>query len=344
MEITVGFKNTQLKLYGMARPWRDKELLQELYWDQGMTINEVADELGCHKNTVHRCLHKTGLGTRKASQQKAVHFRTDERGHERWRHDTNGTQYCVSVHRLVAVAEYGLDAVRGKHVHHQNHIPWDNRPDNLVPLDPPEHAKIHTRRIELQGDLREYVYQRGYNLSEIAEAESVSHGTASRFVSESSVRYPFKPYTYGCILQYMVDNGHTLSEIADFFGISVGGLKTKLWENGVDGWRQDQETVADKYDGGRLRELYFDKDMTMVEIADEYDVSQGAVSQWFTKLGIETGVKTTEPDHTPWRDEQWLQEQYVNQDKSMRSISREVGCARSCISKWVKEHDLRQNA
>lgn len=37
----------------------------------------------------------------------------------------------VPVHKLVAVAEYGIDAVKENDVHHLNTISWDNRPENI---------------------------------------------------------------------------------------------------------------------------------------------------------------------------------------------------------------------
>ncbi len=36
-----------------------------------------------------------------------------------------------SIHRLVAVAEYGIEAVEENDVYHLNTVAWDNRPSNL---------------------------------------------------------------------------------------------------------------------------------------------------------------------------------------------------------------------
>jgi hypothetical protein len=43
----------------------------------------------------------------------------------------------------LAVAEYGYDAVCNKQVHHENGVPWDNRPENLELMRIDEHAKHH---------------------------------------------------------------------------------------------------------------------------------------------------------------------------------------------------------
>jgi len=49
----------------------------------------------------------------------------------------------VRLHRLLAVALYGFEAVAGRQVHHANRIPWDNRPENLRLLTPSEHSRLH---------------------------------------------------------------------------------------------------------------------------------------------------------------------------------------------------------
>ena len=59
--------------------------------------------------------------------------------------DPDGSNVTVSHHRLLAVAEYGFDAVAGNDIHHKNGVPWDNRPANIEPIDPCEHSRIHAK-------------------------------------------------------------------------------------------------------------------------------------------------------------------------------------------------------
>lgn len=127
----------------MERPWTDAERLRELYHGEGMSIYDIADEWGCGKTTIGKWLHRHDIEVDTPSHEKPPHFCTESRGYECWRHDTSGTQHKVRVHRLVAVAEYGYDEVVGKDVHHENHIPWDNRPSNISVLNRSEHAKLH---------------------------------------------------------------------------------------------------------------------------------------------------------------------------------------------------------
>lgn len=57
------------------------------------------------------------------------------------------TQQQVQVHRLIAVAEYGFDAVvSADNIHHKSGHGLDNRPSNLQPVTHREHYEIHTEQ------------------------------------------------------------------------------------------------------------------------------------------------------------------------------------------------------
>lgn len=53
----------------------------------------------------------------------------------------------VYVHRLSAVAEFGIDAVKEMDVHHEDHK-WVNNPSKLRPEDPDEHRKRTLNNVE----------------------------------------------------------------------------------------------------------------------------------------------------------------------------------------------------
>jgi len=69
-----------------------------------------------------------------------------ETGYLAWKHSIDGDAKTISVHRLVAVAEYGFDATIGMDVHHINGVKWDNRPENLDLVDRGEHRSAHKRK------------------------------------------------------------------------------------------------------------------------------------------------------------------------------------------------------
>jgi len=63
----------------------------------------------------------------------------------------------VPIHRLVAVAKYGFDAVENQQVHHRNGVRFDNRPENLGLMSNSEHQRHEnkqplTERLEFSTD------------------------------------------------------------------------------------------------------------------------------------------------------------------------------------------------
>lgn len=88
-------------------------------------------------------LNTNHVGVTLENKRSPVPERTDDRGYERWDVNDLGERYTVTVHRLLAVAEFGLDAVVGKDVHHINELSWDNRPENIELIDHAEHASMH---------------------------------------------------------------------------------------------------------------------------------------------------------------------------------------------------------
>ncbi len=138
------------------RPWKDRERLSALYRDQNMTTREVAEELGCAKTTVEYWLRHHDIPIRDQGETKVLKqlenpVRLNERSdtpYRYWTHEYRGERDYVYVHRLLAVAEYGFDALDGRQVHHKNRVCWDNRPENIELLTPKEHLRHHTQKLE----------------------------------------------------------------------------------------------------------------------------------------------------------------------------------------------------
>jgi hypothetical protein len=103
---------------------------------KGMSLEQIADEEGISTTGIRKWFYRRDLTY---WAHTPANFETIPRGYERWSHKYQGTSEYAYVHRLVAVAEYGVDAVESKHIHHKNGIPWDNRPENIEPVSPGEH-------------------------------------------------------------------------------------------------------------------------------------------------------------------------------------------------------------
>jgi len=152
-EINIKTARRWLNRYDITKPWRDWATLQQMYADDGLTCEQIAERFNCSLNTIAKWLRRHDIETDDAAE--LIHRATDElrtnyasfyterRGYERWDSGNDGDD--LYVHRLLAVAEYGFEAVGAKQVHHKNGIPWDNRPENIEPLHNSDHQTIHGR-------------------------------------------------------------------------------------------------------------------------------------------------------------------------------------------------------
>lgn len=144
--------------YSDQPPWHDGQLLRELYVERGFSAYTIADGLGCGPTAIYYQLDKHGIERREPKEtnknqatRKPASFETDNHGYERWTSAfDNGTE-VVAIHRLLAVAEYGLSAVAGNHVHHGKEggglpaceIPWANWGGNIDVMSQADHLSHH---------------------------------------------------------------------------------------------------------------------------------------------------------------------------------------------------------
>lgn len=129
-----------------------RERIIDLY-KRNYSQREVAEKIGTSKWEVRKVVESENISRdrSKACEKRMIRepvpLRHDKDMYECW-WDQTGQQRgekasVVGHHRLLAIAEHGLDAVKDKEIHHQNTIPWDNRPENLKPVSPEEHKEIH---------------------------------------------------------------------------------------------------------------------------------------------------------------------------------------------------------
>lgn len=144
-------ESQQLTLRDREKPWRDEDLMRELYLEKQISMNKMKDKLDCSLSTVRNWIERHDIPKRTRSEACKIRFGhpnevnlyTQKDGYETWCHAGN----IVRVHRLAAVAEYGYDAVTGNSVHHRNEIPWDNRPDNFDVLRRGDHSSHHHTKV-----------------------------------------------------------------------------------------------------------------------------------------------------------------------------------------------------
>lgn len=138
------------------RPYTDKKKLKELYVDSDLSVREISNELDCTTFTVMEWVNKFGFekrGRTIGERSEYANYWTDKNGYERWLTAYKDTTEHIFVHKLLAIAEYGFDKTKGSVVHHKNHIPWDNRPDNIQLMGRGEHTRYHNKaRVEKKED------------------------------------------------------------------------------------------------------------------------------------------------------------------------------------------------
>jgi len=122
--------------------YKDADILYDLYWNRRIPTTKMADILSVSKKTILNWMRKHDIDRRPARRRPWATY-TMVNGYMRWTTKVGDSTESVDVARLLAVAEYGYDAVVGKDVHHKNGIRWLNYPDNIELKTPSEHRRDH---------------------------------------------------------------------------------------------------------------------------------------------------------------------------------------------------------
>ena len=138
------------------RPWDDGDLLRRLYIDDSLSMSQIAKGWSCSPSTVRKYLNEHGIPKRSRAEaaqawrgtRNKIPLSVHTQGTMCWQTGDGEDRYTVYVHRLLAVAEWGFDAVCEMDVHHKNEIRWDNRPDNLELLSHSDHTIHHGTKID----------------------------------------------------------------------------------------------------------------------------------------------------------------------------------------------------
>lgn len=182
--LSVEFPDVDLSQY--SEPYYDNaDLMERLYLEEEMSSSEIGAFLSCSGSTVLDRLEKFGIDKRSMSQAQMVAkgtaghqpLRHSEEGYEVWNSPSGPGTNMVRVHRLLAVAEYGIDALEGMDVHHKNGVVWDNRAENIE-LQP---WKKHRREAGMVLSWLDVLaaaemYREGASTWDLAEALDVSQG------------------------------------------------------------------------------------------------------------------------------------------------------------------------
>jgi len=130
--------------------YTDPDTLRHLYHDRGLSLAKIGARFDVADDTVWYHMKKHDIDRRRAFNDRPPYYGTTPDGYCRIQHHDGESNRGVMVHRLLAVAEYGFDAVVGNVTHHRNGIKWDNRPENIELMPLSEHTSIHHTKHERQ--------------------------------------------------------------------------------------------------------------------------------------------------------------------------------------------------
>jgi hypothetical protein len=165
-------------------PLEESEL-RRLYHDEGMTQAEIGEKCDVVSKTVARWMADAGVETRSPKEaarnqygHPSLHVSSD--GYEMF--NVDGSHFFH--HRLLAVCEFGFDAVVGKDVHHQNELPWDNRPSNIKLMGEGEHRAHHQKKTTFTDELlmMELYHNEDLPQTEISNVLGIAQSSVSHYV------------------------------------------------------------------------------------------------------------------------------------------------------------------
>lgn len=137
-----------------AEPWHDPTRLEQLYWEEGISISKMAERFDCGPTTILYWMDQHGIdrrdkieASRKEMRVEWAWFGVDQRGYELWIDSISGKQAKVA--QLLAIAN-GEDPhevfADGTITHHRSNHPRDNRPENIEVMENSAHVRYHRQK------------------------------------------------------------------------------------------------------------------------------------------------------------------------------------------------------
>jgi 5-methylcytosine-specific restriction endonuclease McrA len=103
--------------------------------------------------------------------------------------------------------------------------------------------------------------------------------------------------------------------------------------------RSDAPSDTQYRDPDWLREQYVEYERSSIDIAETCGCDESTVRRWLDKHGIETRSPSPTPDERLDNGD-WLQEQYVERERSIIDIAEECGCSNNTVLRRLERHGI----
>lgn len=140
------------------------------------------------------------------------------------------------------------------------------------------------------------------------------------------------------------EQGHTIGEIAEKCGVAESTIYRWLDKYDIPTDKSGDPSKKDEpyRDESWLREQYVAKGRLGREIAEECGIERSTLYYWLEKFGIEVdrgvGYRPDEPEK--YRDADWLQQKYHDEEMSTSEIAELCDTTKETIRRWMGRHDI----
>ena len=134
-----------------SKKYTNREKLERMYIEDGKSLQKISEVFGVSDTTILYWLDKYGIERRSAHGHSVNYagYITRPDGYMSWHSWTEEEGHkTVLEHRLLAVCEWGFEAVCDMEIHHINEIPWDNRIENIQLVTVSGHRSYHATKRE----------------------------------------------------------------------------------------------------------------------------------------------------------------------------------------------------
>lgn len=132
--------------------YEDAEWLEKQYWENGLTINEIARKATVGTTKIIDIMDEFGIERRNPGRNLPTRYpspRTNRSGHRRYQNRHKGDCFKIMLHRLHATLIVDdIGELEGMEVHHKNGCPFDNRLENYDIISPKEHRKLSPEGVQ----------------------------------------------------------------------------------------------------------------------------------------------------------------------------------------------------